>query len=49
MTPTPDEATTFIEHAEFVWHQRFELAPGVFTPGRQPDPLAVQRPSFRLI
>jgi tRNA (mo5U34)-methyltransferase len=27
------EARAFIESSEFVWHQRFELAPGVWTPG----------------
>jgi SAM-dependent methyltransferase len=27
------EARTVIDRADFVWHQRFELAPGVFTPG----------------
>jgi tRNA (mo5U34)-methyltransferase len=32
-TATPDAAAEFIERAEFVWHQRFELAPGVWTPG----------------
>lgn len=30
---TVTEAQRFIESATFVWHQRFELAPGVFTPG----------------
>jgi tRNA (mo5U34)-methyltransferase len=29
----PRRAAAFIERAEFVWHQRFELAPGVWTPG----------------
>jgi tRNA (mo5U34)-methyltransferase len=32
-TATPAAASEFIERAEFVWHQRFELAPGVWTPG----------------
>jgi hypothetical protein len=27
------EAKAFIESSGFVWHQRFELAPGVWTPG----------------
>jgi tRNA (mo5U34)-methyltransferase len=36
MTPTPQAAVALIEHAEFVWHQRFELAPGVWTPGVSP-------------
>jgi 2-polyprenyl-3-methyl-5-hydroxy-6-metoxy-1,4-benzoquinol methylase len=26
----------FIERSEFIWHQRFELAPGVWTPGTSP-------------
>jgi tRNA (mo5U34)-methyltransferase len=38
MTPTPQEAATFLEGADFVWHQRFELAPGVWTPGLSPVP-----------
>ena len=29
----PAEARQFIESSTFLWHQRFELAPGVFTPG----------------
>jgi tRNA (mo5U34)-methyltransferase len=32
-TPSGEEATSFIERAAFIWHQRFELAPGVSTPG----------------
>ena len=32
-SPSADEARQFIESAAFVWHQRFELAPGVYTPG----------------
>jgi tRNA (mo5U34)-methyltransferase len=28
-----DAARTFISQARFVWHQRFELAPGIYTPG----------------
>lgn len=30
---TPEQAKEFIADAEFIWHQRFELAPGVYTPG----------------
>jgi tRNA (mo5U34)-methyltransferase len=30
---TPDSAREFIDSATFLWHQRFELAPGVLTPG----------------
>lgn len=33
MTPSPQDAAEFIERSEFVWHQKFELAPGVWTPG----------------
>jgi SAM-dependent methyltransferase len=29
----PTAARTLIDQATFVWHQRFELAPGVLTPG----------------
>jgi tRNA (mo5U34)-methyltransferase len=36
LSPTPEAAAAFLERAEFVWHQRFELAPGVFTPGVSP-------------
>ncbi len=36
MTPTPEAATAFIDRADFIWHQRFELAPGVWTPGVSP-------------
>lgn len=32
-TLTVDEAQTFLASSQFVWHQRFELAPGVVTPG----------------
>ena len=28
------EAKELVERRDFVWHQRFELVPGVFTPGR---------------
>ncbi len=31
--PTPDEARQFLDSSKFYWHQRFELAPGVFSPG----------------
>src|SRR5450755_4304407 len=34
--PTPEAATAFIDQAEFVWHQRFELAPDVWTPRVSP-------------
>jgi tRNA (mo5U34)-methyltransferase len=30
---SPQAATDFIEEARFYWHQRFQLAAGVFTPG----------------
>jgi hypothetical protein len=30
---TPQTAVAFIHEARFLWHQRFELAPGVYTPG----------------
>src|SRR5437016_1022748 len=26
-------AMSLVERTDFVWHQRFELAPGVYTPG----------------
>jgi len=29
----PATAQTLIRHARFIWHQRFELAPGVYSPG----------------
>ncbi|MDQ1429504.1 MAG: hypothetical protein QOF40_106 [Actinomycetota bacterium] len=32
-SPTAAEARRFVEQSEFLWHQRFELAPGVVTPG----------------
>lgn len=38
MQRSSDDAARFIEQATFVWHQRFELAPGVWTPG--PSPIA---------
>jgi tRNA (mo5U34)-methyltransferase len=31
--PSPEDARAFIDRAGFVWGQRWELAPGVFTPG----------------
>jgi tRNA (mo5U34)-methyltransferase len=30
---SPDTATQLIERTDFLWHQRFELCPGIFTPG----------------
>jgi tRNA (mo5U34)-methyltransferase len=36
--PSPEAARAFIDSSEFVWHQRFELAPGVWTPGVSPVP-----------
>jgi len=30
---SPEAAREFLGKADFVWHQRFELAPGVSTPG----------------
>lgn len=33
---TEEDARAFIEDATFVWHQRFELVPGVETPGNHP-------------
>jgi tRNA (mo5U34)-methyltransferase len=36
VTPSPEEARAFIERSGFVWHQRFELVPGVWTPGVSP-------------
>jgi hypothetical protein len=35
---TPQAASDFIRDARFYWHQRFELAPGVFTPGANDIP-----------
>jgi tRNA (mo5U34)-methyltransferase len=32
-TPSSEEARTFVNRASFIWHQRFELVPGVETPG----------------
>jgi len=36
--PTPAAASKFIVSHDFVWHQQFELAPGVITPGVSPVP-----------
>jgi tRNA (mo5U34)-methyltransferase len=36
VAPTPTSALELIERSEFVWHQRFELVPGVWTPGTSP-------------
>jgi tRNA (mo5U34)-methyltransferase len=33
MGPSPEQAAAFIAESDFLWHQRFELAPGVWTPG----------------
>jgi tRNA (mo5U34)-methyltransferase len=35
--PGADEARAFLADAPFVWHQRFDLAPGVPTPGVSPN------------
>ena len=43
MTPTPEAAAAFLEQAEFVWHQYFELVPGVWTPGVSPVPWLCQK------
>jgi tRNA (mo5U34)-methyltransferase len=32
-TPAQGEARAFLDGASFIWHQRFELVPGVETPG----------------
>lgn len=34
MIPSVEEARSFLERSGFVWHQRFQLAPEVFTPGQ---------------
>jgi len=31
--PTAEAAQQFLDEAGFVWHQRFQLVPGVYTPG----------------
>lgn len=36
MAPSPEAANEFLERSDFIWHQRFELAPGVWTPGVSP-------------
>jgi tRNA (mo5U34)-methyltransferase len=36
--PSPEAAREFIEGSSFVWHQRFELVPGVWTPGSNAIP-----------
>lgn len=36
MTPSPEAAAEFLQRSDFVWHQKFELAPGVWTPGVSP-------------
>lgn len=33
MTPSSSEAESFLGSTSFLWHQRFELVPGVWTPG----------------
>lgn len=30
---TPERARAFLESSRFIWHQKFDLAPGVTTPG----------------
>jgi tRNA (mo5U34)-methyltransferase len=34
---TAEEARAFLDANDFIWHQRFELAPGVFSPGINPS------------
>jgi tRNA (mo5U34)-methyltransferase len=34
--PSADAARSFIDASSFIWHQRFELVPGVETPGAHP-------------
>lgn len=41
--PSPQEAREFIERASFVWHQTFELVPGVWTPGANAIPWLFQQ------
>jgi tRNA (mo5U34)-methyltransferase len=36
VSPTAQSATEFIDRSQFIWHQSFELAPGVWTPGISP-------------
>lgn len=33
MTATPEQAEAFVRDSTFVWYQRFQLVPGVWTPG----------------
>ena len=33
---TVEQARAFLDRADFIWHQRFELVPGVETPGDHP-------------
>jgi tRNA (mo5U34)-methyltransferase len=42
MSPSPEAAAAFLDRADFVWHQSFELAPGVWTPGVSPVPWLCQ-------
>jgi tRNA (mo5U34)-methyltransferase len=35
MGRSPEAARSFLEAAPFVWYQRFQLAPGVYTPGER--------------
>lgn len=39
----PSDAQRFIDDSNFVWHQRFELAPGVETPGANPIAWLLER------
>jgi tRNA (mo5U34)-methyltransferase len=39
---TPQAASTFIHESRFYWHQRFELATGVYTPGANDIPFLLQ-------
>ena len=34
--PSAESAKSFIDESSFIWHQRFELVPGVETPGPHP-------------
>jgi len=38
----PEAARDFIAGAEFLWYQRFELAPGVYTPGERDIDFSLQ-------
>jgi len=44
--PTQQAAEAFVKNAEFLWHQRFELAPGVYTPGTNDMALFVDMAGF---